>query len=52
MDYRQLNNQTVKNRYPLPLISQLRDQLAGTRIFTRLDLPTAYAYIRIKEGDE
>ncbi|KAL2019738.1 hypothetical protein VTK56DRAFT_9182 [Thermocarpiscus australiensis] len=52
VDYRQLNDQTVKNRYPLPLISRLQDQLAGARYFTRLDLPTAYAHIRIKEGDE
>ena len=42
----------VKNRYPLPLISRLRDQLSGVRYFTRLDLLTAYAHIRIKEGDE
>ncbi|KAL2125802.1 hypothetical protein VTI74DRAFT_2712 [Chaetomium olivicolor] len=41
VDYRQLNEQTVKNRYPLPLISHLRDQLAGAQYFTRLDLPTA-----------
>ena len=52
IDYRQLNDQTVKNCYPLPLISRLQDQLAGIRIFTRLNLPTAYAYIRIKKGDE
>ena len=52
VDYRQLNDATVKDRYPLPLISQLRDQLAGAQHFTRLDLPTAYAHIRIKEGDE
>ena len=47
-----MNNETVKNRYPLPLISRLRDQLSGAQYFTRLDLPTAYAHIRIKEGDE
>jgi hypothetical protein len=52
VDYRQLNDQTVKNRYPLPLISKLRSQLADAQWFTRLDLPTAYAHIRIKEGDE
>ena len=52
VDYRQLNDQTVKNRYPLPLISRLRDQLVGARYFTRLDLPVAYAHIRIREGDE
>ena len=34
------------------LILQLRDQLAGVRVFTCLNLPTAYAYIRIKKGDE
>jgi hypothetical protein len=38
--------------YQLPLISRLRDQLAGAQFFTRLDLPTAYAHIRIKEGDK
>ena len=52
VDYRQLNNQTVKNRYLLLLISRLRDQLASTKFFIRLDLPSAYNYIRIKEGDE
>jgi hypothetical protein len=52
VDYRQLNEETVKNRYPLPLIESLRAQLAGANYFTSLDLPTAYAHIRIKEGDE
>ena len=52
IDYRQLNGKTVKNRYPLPLISSIRDQLTGAQHFTRLDLLTAYAYIRIKKGDE
>ena len=50
VDYQQLDEQTVKNRYSLPLISQLRDQLPGPRIFTRLNLPTTYAHI--KEKDE
>ena len=52
VDYRQLNDQTIKNRYPLPLISQLRDQLASTKFFIYLDLPLAYNYIQIKEGDK
>ena len=52
VDYRQLNDQTVKNRYLLPLISQLQDQLASAKFFICLDLPSAYNYIRIKEGDE
>src|ERR1700716_787607 len=52
VDYRQLHDQIVKNRYPPPLISRLRDQLVGAHYFTRLDLPIAYAHIRIREGDE
>ena len=52
VDYRQLNDQTIKNCYLLPLISRLRDQLASAKFFIRLDLPSAYNYIRIKEGDE
>ena len=47
-----MNNETVKNRYPLPLISRLREQLLGAQYFTRLDLLIAYAHIRIKEGDK
>ncbi|TPX16414.1 uncharacterized protein E0L32_012424 [Thyridium curvatum] len=52
VDYRQLNDITVKNRYPLPLITELRDRLHGANWFTALDLPGAYNLIRIKEGDE
>ncbi len=52
MDYRQLNDTIVKDRYLLPLILQLWDQLAGARHFTRLDLLTIYTYIRIRGGDE
>ena len=52
VDYRQLNDITIKNRYPLPLISELRDRLHGANYFTTLDLKGAYNLIRIKEGDE
>jgi hypothetical protein len=52
VDYRQLNDITIKNRYPLPLISELRDRLTGAQWFTTLDLPGAYNLIRIKEGEE
>jgi len=52
VDYRALNLRTVKNQYPLPLISELLDRVRGARIFTKLDLRNAYHLIRIKQGDE
>jgi len=52
VDYRALNKATVKNRYPLPLISEMLDRVREARIFTKLDLRGAYNLIRIKEGDE
>ena len=52
VDYRALNKATVKNRYPLPLISDMLDRLRGAQIFTKLDLRDAYHLIRIKEGDK
>jgi len=52
VDYRALNLATVKNRYPLPLISEMLDCVWKARIFTKLDLRSAYNLIRIKEGDE
>ncbi|VDC04059.1 unnamed protein product [Peniophora sp. CBMAI 1063] len=51
-DYRKLNEMTVKNRYPLPLIQELLDKLKGTRYFTKLDVHWGYNNVRIKEGDE
>ena len=52
VDYRALNRVTVKNRYPLPLISEALDRLGGAKIFTKLDIRSAYNLIRIKEGQE
>lgn len=52
VDYRGLNKITVKNRYPLPLISNLLDQLASARIYSKIDLRGAYNLVRIKPGDE
>ena len=51
-DYRCLNARTVKNAYPLPLISDLMDKLQGASIFTKLDVRAGYNNVRIKEGDE
>ena len=52
MDYSGLNNLTMKNRYPLPLIGELLDQLGWAKRFTQLDLTSAYHRMRIKEDDE
>ncbi len=52
IDYRKLNEITVKFRYPLPLIPTALEQLRGATIFTKLDLRSAYNLIHIREGDE
>jgi len=51
-DYRYLNEWTIKNAYPLPLISEIIDKLKGARYFTKLDVRWGYNNIRIKKGDE
>ena len=52
VDYRGLNNITIKNRYPLPLIGESLNRLGRARQFTELDLINAYHRMRICEGDE
>ena len=52
IDYRHLNEITVKNRYPLPLISSTFEPLSEASIYTKLDLRNAYHLVRIREGDE
>jgi len=52
MDYRNLNNQTVKNNYPLPLITELIDNMGSKKVFTKMDLRWGFNNIWIKEGDE
>lgn len=52
IDYRQLNSRTRKNKYPLPQISNLLEQLSGARIFTKMDLRGAYHLLRIAAGHE
>ena len=51
-DYRYLNEHTIKNNYPLPLIQQLSEKLQGAQLFTKMDLRWGYNNVRIKEGDE
>jgi len=51
-DYRALNSMTVKNKYPLPLISELMSQLRGARYFTKLDIHWGFNNVRIKPRDK
>ena len=51
-DYRQLNNFTIRNQYPLPLISDLLTDLRGAFIYTKLDIWWGYNNVHIKEGDK
>ena len=51
-DYRKLNEGTIKNRYPIPLIQELLDKTKMSNYFTKLDVRWGYNNIRIKEGDE
>jgi len=52
MDYCNLNDQTVKNNYQLPLIIDLIDNMGGKKIFTKIDLRWGFNNVRIKEGDK
>ena len=52
VNYWDLNNLTIKNQYPLPLIGKALDQLGRAKQFTQLDLTIAYHQMQIKEGDK
>ncbi|GKB97085.1 retrovirus-related pol polyprotein from transposon 17.6 [Tanacetum coccineum] len=52
IDYQALNKVTIKNKYPIPLIAVLFDQLRNARYFTKLDLRSGSYQVRIAEGDE
>ena len=51
IDYRQLNRVTIKNRYLLPRIDDLFDQLRGARVYSKIDLHTGYHQLRVREAD-
>ena len=51
INYRMLDQITVKNKYPLPRIDDLFDQLQGASIFSKIDLKSGYHQLRIRESD-
>ena len=50
IDYRELNKVTIRNKYPLPRIDDLFDQLPGAVVFSKIDLQSSYHQLKIKEG--
>jgi hypothetical protein len=51
VDYRPLNEVTIKNKYPLPQIDLLFDQLVGAKVFSKIDLRLGYQQIRVRPED-
>ena len=51
IDYRKLNKVTIKNKYPVPKIDDLFDQLQGSSFFSKIDLCSRYHQLRVRDGD-
>jgi hypothetical protein len=52
IDYKRLNDITIKNRFPMLIIDEILDELAGTRYFTKLDMRSGYHQVRMHPPDE
>jgi len=52
MDYHSLNEQTIKNNYPLPLITDLIDNKGNKKVFTKMDLQCGFNNVRMKKRDK
>lgn len=51
IDYQELNKVTIKNKYHLPIIDDLLDQMKGVAVFSNIDLRSGYHQLKIKESD-
>lgn len=52
VDYRRLNELTIKNRFPMPLIEEILEELAGSKYFSKLDMKSGYHQVRMPDSDE
>jgi hypothetical protein len=51
IDYQSLNKVTIKNKYPLPRVEDLLDQMGGAKVFSKIDLRSGYHQLKIRVGD-